>query len=260
MTVVDILESIIKRDLPGLCKNIALSFKLSKAKCKSKFIQLYCKHFVVTDKTVLKMINNRLRKLEEEHIDIKSEYRIMIELFLILYSLPMKLWICPPKTVKCSIEGLHTFEKMIVNGKIDELKASIDTTGKQTTVRLRGVPDKFSNEKIWVYFYYILSISRRIDESLFLMVNQNLNIFLYKFNKSESKKRVSMLHHLIDVIVICLKEGSFESRKIDSIFDRTSLEVILKLDFLLEDLGIDIDKKSKELFHLSCLYDYPKLL
>ena len=94
MTVVDILESIIKRDLPGLCKNIALSFKLSKAKCKSKFIQLYCKHFVVTDKTVLKMINNRLIKLEEEHIDIKSEYRIMIELFLILYSSPMKLWIC----------------------------------------------------------------------------------------------------------------------------------------------------------------------
>lgn len=261
----EIFECVKTRDVSALCYIICENFFDSKKKLIHVFIELYAKYYSMTVNTaLLKGLHIRLTKLSEETNKAKG-CRLMLELFLLLYYSKINL---VPNYVPKNSQYEHSDLCILINDSSnkDACKDICFKTIKnksQNKVSFKIVDEKHRNDSVWLIWFELMKISHiTSNKDLSKWIKLQLNIFIFEYGKTQVKNRIQILFSIIDMIAYTnnttnKSQGSEFALVMETIIKRSFLEIMFKVDYILQEKNLIKPIKKREYLGMIAMLQFP---
>ena len=254
-----IMQCIVKRDVKGLCFRVCHMYMNEKTKSVSLFFHLYSLHFSHTsNKTFLEAVAKRLSMLGTNSTDL-DEGKLLVELYLILYNGHSKYQ--QPYKAKKSTHTIDDFRVLIMDDAnisiCKDICSSYLKNGKQSRVKFAQMPEQYQQDHIWQVWLEFMKITYDIGQDMYAYCRLQFDIYTIKYNRKAAKDRVNILYTIIDKI-----SGSISSKQRfeftnEPVIKMSFVEIMLKIDFIYQQLGFKKRKCLKEFLNRCCLYCLP---
>jgi hypothetical protein len=164
-----------------------------------------------------------------------------MELYLILYYNPTNVLNQHKDTsIKCKYD--HVDIKILILDEAnrhvikDICHKTIKNTKPQNIIVLNSIEEKYNADTVWLLWSEFMNMSN-ISKDLSIWLKLQFDIFVHRYTKITSRKRIAILYSIIDLL------SHHQSSKKDfvfineNIFKPSFLEIILKIDYIYQEIG-----------------------
>ncbi len=251
-----IMQCIVRRDVKDLCFRICHMYMNQKNKLLSLFFSLYSLHFSHTsNKTFLEAINKRLSMLGTDF----DECKLLVELYLILYNGHSKYQ--EPYKAKKSSHTIDDFRVLIMDDAnisiCKDICSSYLKNGKQSQVKFSKMPEQYQQDYIWQVWLELMKITYDIGQDIHQYCRLQFDIYTIKYNRKAAKDRVNIMYTIIDKISESITSRQRFEFTSEPVIKMSFVEIMLKIDFIYQQLGFKKRKCLKGFLNRCCLYCLP---
>jgi hypothetical protein len=188
--------------------------------------------------------------------------KVIVEMFLLLYYNSInifKKYIKP--TVSCKYEYfdmkmlfLDEKNQTLIN---DICYKTIKTKKEQSTViliEIEGIDRKYSGDNVWLIWNELMNRGKTLSLDLNKWMKIQFDIFIQQYTKVTSIKRIQIILSVINV----LYQENFKCET-DIIIKRPFIEIMLKIDYIYQELGFLQRVNSNLMLKSICMLMFPNI-
>jgi hypothetical protein len=255
-----VLVNIKERNITSLCYLICESFVESPTNTINIFIEIYSKHYSMSKNiNFITAISKRLTQILDHD---SNERRIIVELYLLLYDNPVNIFTFYNSQLNNCKHNYADIPLLFIDEKNKQIikqicLKTIKNNKQQQIIVLNSIEDKYKGDHVWLLWREFMQISK--DESgLSSWIKLQFDIFVHRYTKITSKKRIGILFSIIDTIFYKKTNLKFELFH-GPIFKKSFIEIILKIDYIYQEIGMIEKKKHKSTLISWAMLMFPKL-
>jgi len=253
------MQCIVNRDAKSLCYRVCYMYVNQKNKAISLFFILYSLHFSHTNNQIfLEAVIKRLNMLGHSDID---EGKLVVELYLLIYNEHSK-YKEPYKVSK--VNHTHTIDDLRILIMDDEnlsickdICCSYLKNGKQTKIKFAKMPEQYQQDFVWLVWNELLKITYGIGKDIHAYCRFQFDIFTTKYNRKAAKDRVQLIYNVLEKVSESISsKHTFKLIK-EPVIKMSFIEIMLKIDFIFQQLGYKPKIPLKSYLNKCCLYCLP---